>query len=69
LTPFTVDVQMQLLATPYKFIIVTSPIGLIIMQDNGDSGAQVGISLFGTLLQIVHHIIVFIILFVLLQLM
>jgi len=36
-----------MLATPDGYVVVTTPVGLLTMQDHGDSGEQVAIALFG----------------------
>lgn len=41
------DVNMQMLATPDNYIVITSPIGLMVVKDHGDSAEQTGINLFG----------------------
>lgn len=43
------DLNIQMLATPDNYIVITSPVGLIVVKDHGDSGEQTGISLFGEL--------------------
>jgi len=42
-----VDVQIQLIVTPYKYIAITSTLGLEVVQDHGDSGELIGSTLFG----------------------
>ena len=41
------DVNIQMLATPDWYIVITSPVGLIVVKDNVASGQQTGINLFG----------------------
>ena len=41
------DVNIQMLATPDRYIVITSPVGLIVVKDNVASGQQTGINLFG----------------------